>query len=120
MPAAFLHGIETVEIDDGIRPIETVKSSIIGLIGTAPDSTLIVKNSLMVRTEPPGAQRRFDAGRVGGGGGIRTHGGVTPTSVFKTGALNHSATPPGARQLIVAVRRGKRNLRGIRFARPGA
>lgn len=67
MPAAFLHGIETVEIDDGIRPIETVKSSIIGLIGTAPDLTLIVKNSLMVRTEPPGAQRRFDAGRVGGG-----------------------------------------------------
>lgn len=32
----------------------------------------------------------------GGGGGIRTHGGVSPTSVFKTGALNHSATPPTA------------------------
>lgn len=36
MPAAFLHGIETVEIDDGLRPIQTVKSSIIGLVGTAP------------------------------------------------------------------------------------
>lgn len=30
----------------------------------------------------------------GGGGGIRTHGGRSPTSVFKTGAINHSATPP--------------------------
>ncbi len=30
----------------------------------------------------------------GGGGGIRTHGGLSPTSVFKTGALNRSATPP--------------------------
>lgn len=32
----FLHGAEVVEIDDGIRPIRTVKSSIIGLVGTAP------------------------------------------------------------------------------------
>lgn len=38
MPEAFLHGIETVEIDDGIRPISTVKSSIIGIVGTAPDA----------------------------------------------------------------------------------
>lgn len=34
----FLHGIEIVEIDDGIRPIQTVRSSIIGLVGTAPDA----------------------------------------------------------------------------------
>ena len=32
----------------------------------------------------------------GGKGGIRTHGGVSPTPVFKTGALNHSATFPAA------------------------
>jgi hypothetical protein len=30
----------------------------------------------------------------GGRGGIRTHGGVAPTAVFKTAALNHSATLP--------------------------
>jgi membrane-bound lytic murein transglycosylase B len=30
----------------------------------------------------------------GGQGGIRTHGGVSPTTVFKTVALNHSATCP--------------------------
>src|SRR5277367_5440661 len=30
----------------------------------------------------------------GGWGGIRTHGGLAPAPVFKTGALNHSATHP--------------------------
>ncbi len=38
MPEQFLHGVEVVQIDDGIRPIRTVKSSIIGLVGTAPDA----------------------------------------------------------------------------------
>ena len=31
---------------------------------------------------------------TGGEGGIRTHGRLAPTPVFKTGALNHSATSP--------------------------
>lgn len=38
MPEQFLHGIEVVELDDGPRPIRTVKSSVIGLIGTAPEA----------------------------------------------------------------------------------
>jgi hypothetical protein len=33
---SFLHGVEIVEIDDGARPIQTVRSSVIGLVGTAP------------------------------------------------------------------------------------
>ncbi|MDH5179760.1 MAG: phage tail sheath subtilisin-like domain-containing protein [Gammaproteobacteria bacterium] len=36
MPEQFLHGIEVVEIDNGSRPIQTVRSSVIGLVGTAP------------------------------------------------------------------------------------
>ena len=31
---------------------------------------------------------------IGGGGGIRTHETVARLPVFKTGAFNHSATPP--------------------------
>jgi hypothetical protein len=31
---------------------------------------------------------------IGGRGGIRTHGALAGTPVFKTGALNHSATLP--------------------------
>ena len=35
-----------------------------------------------------------------GGGGIRTHGALADTLVFKTRALNHSTTPPGEKYLI--------------------
>ncbi len=38
MPEQFLHGVEVVQIDDGLRPIRTLKSSIVGLVGTAPDA----------------------------------------------------------------------------------
>lgn len=35
--------------------------------------------------------------RLGGGGaGIRTLGGVTPTTVFETAPFSRSGTPPGA------------------------
>jgi hypothetical protein len=33
----------------------------------------------------------------GGEGGIRTHGGVTPTPVFETGLFNRSSTSPDER-----------------------
>lgn len=36
MAEHFLHGVEVVEMDGGARPITTVASSIIGLVGTAP------------------------------------------------------------------------------------
>lgn len=32
----FLHGIETIEIEKGPRPIRAVKTAVIGLVGTAP------------------------------------------------------------------------------------
>lgn len=35
MTEGFLHGVRVVEIDDGPRPIRTVESSVIGLVGTA-------------------------------------------------------------------------------------
>lgn len=38
MSTNYLHGIDAIEIDDGLRPIRTVRSSVIGLVGTAPDA----------------------------------------------------------------------------------
>lgn len=38
MPTTFLHGVEVIEISDGIRPIRTVRSSVIGIVGTAEDA----------------------------------------------------------------------------------
>lgn len=34
----FFHGVSYVRIDSGLRPVETVRSSVIGLVGTAPDA----------------------------------------------------------------------------------
>jgi phage tail sheath protein FI len=34
MSDTFLHGVQVLEVDDGIRPIRTVRSSVIGLVGT--------------------------------------------------------------------------------------
>jgi phage tail sheath protein FI len=36
MTEQFLHGVEVLEINNNVRPIQTVKSSVIGLVGTAP------------------------------------------------------------------------------------
>lgn len=36
MPASFLHGVETIEIQKGARPIQVVKSAVIAIVGIAP------------------------------------------------------------------------------------
>lgn len=54
MPAPFLHGVEVVNIDDGLRAIRTASTSVIGVVGTAPradvalfpENTPVLVNSL--------------------------------------------------------------------------
>ncbi|CSE00059.1 major tail sheath protein [Vibrio cholerae] len=46
----FLHGAEVIEIDDGSRPIQTVKSAVIGLVGTAPLSAAATSAALTIGT----------------------------------------------------------------------
>ena len=41
-----------------------------------------------------GSANNLQGAADGGEGGIRTHGELAPTAVFKTAALNHSATSP--------------------------
>ncbi|RPE72542.1 hypothetical protein EDC62_0233 [Tibeticola sediminis] len=57
MPEAFHHGVEVVEIDDGIRPIQTVRSSVIGIVGTAPAAidTAAPLNTPILLTTPRSA-----------------------------------------------------------------
>jgi hypothetical protein len=47
---------------------------------------------------------------IGGRGGIRTHGTLAGTPVFKTGALNHSATLPNFIRLAYGVCQGNAEL----------
>ena len=47
--------------------------------------------------KPRDFEETIYSNRVGGWGGIRTPGTLASTPVFKTGALNHSATHPKRR-----------------------
>ncbi len=38
MTEQFLHGVNVIEITSGARTVRTAKSSVIGVIGTAPDA----------------------------------------------------------------------------------
>ncbi|TQV62266.1 MAG: phage tail sheath protein [Halothiobacillaceae bacterium] len=38
MPADYHHGVRVIELTDGARPIRTVESAVIGIVGTAPDA----------------------------------------------------------------------------------
>ncbi|MBV1867323.1 MAG: hypothetical protein KUG69_05385, partial [Marinosulfonomonas sp.] len=48
--------------------------------------------------------------------GIRTHGRLSPTSVFKTGAFDHSATPPTSGTNIAGVSILKAEISKLFFA----
>lgn len=61
----FLHGVEVVEIDTGTRPIRTARSSVIGLIGTAPDANA---EKWPLNTPVLIAGRRSEAAGLGGTG----------------------------------------------------
>lgn len=67
MSLAFLHGIETVELDDGIRSIETVKSSIVMAFGTAPDAdadVFPINTPILLTSQPRKAAKLGTAGTL--------------------------------------------------------
>jgi phage tail sheath protein FI len=59
MPANFLHGVETIEITKGARPIKTVKTAVIGLVGTAPVTTIETINKPVLITNEKDAAKYF-------------------------------------------------------------
>ncbi|EBX6017953.1 phage tail sheath family protein [Salmonella enterica subsp. enterica serovar Dortmund] len=59
MAANYLHGVETIEIETGPRPVKAVKSAVIGLIGTAPCGP--VNQPTLCLSESDAAQFGFGA-----------------------------------------------------------
>lgn len=55
------------------------------------------RRSSQIEAGPPNAEA-WESREFGGEGGIRTHGWFDPSPVFKTGALNRSATSPVTQQ----------------------
>lgn len=50
MPQQFLHGVEVIELTSGSQPIRTLASSVIGLVGTAPNSQAAISATLVTGT----------------------------------------------------------------------
>lgn len=69
MPANFLHGVETIVIEKGARPITGVKTAVIGLIGTAPlykvDAANRTVNSPTIIRNPVDAAKYFGTSTTG-------------------------------------------------------
>tara|TARA_B100000678_G_scaffold258338_2_gene237852 strand:+ start:1314 stop:2486 length:1173 start_codon:yes stop_codon:yes gene_type:complete len=66
---SFLHGIEIVEIADGVRPIRAARTSVIGVIGTAPgadDTKFPLDTPVLIKG------RRSDAAGLGTTGTLPT------------------------------------------------
>ena len=55
MAANYLHGVETIEVERGPRPVRTVKSAVIGLIGTV--TTGFLGMNIFADAEEPLLQR---------------------------------------------------------------
>ncbi|CAG75673.1 bacteriophage tail sheath protein (partial), partial [Pectobacterium atrosepticum SCRI1043] len=59
LAANYLHGVETIEVETGARPVKTVKSAVIGLIGTAPQGKRPNSNFLCARVTRTSANMLF-------------------------------------------------------------
>ena len=57
MTETFMHGVDVLEIDAGTRPIRTVRSSVIGVVGTAPDVAPAATAGLQLAPVAYAAQR---------------------------------------------------------------
>lgn len=68
MPDQFLHGVQVTEVSSGPRPIRTVNSAIIGVVGTAPGSESAVAASLQVGAAATNNGLTFTAATAGVGG----------------------------------------------------
>lgn len=61
MPETFLHGVEVIEITDGPRPIRTVRSSVIGLVGTGTSHADFPADEPVLLTSATGVAAKLGA-----------------------------------------------------------
>lgn len=76
----FLHGLELIEVTSGPRPIRTVRSSVIGLVGTAPDAAPAIAAVLTIGTANANTGIKFTAANTGAGGNAVTVEFVDPAA----------------------------------------
>ncbi len=70
MAANYLHGVETIEIETGPRPVKAVKSAVIGLIGTAPCGPVNQPTLCLLKATRSLAQSKFQHHPAGAEGDL--------------------------------------------------
>lgn len=101
MAANYLHGVETIEIERGPRPVRTVKSAVIGLVGIAPAGP--VNEAVLCLSESDAAQfgsqvsgfsipQALDA--------IYDHGAGTVVVINVADSAKHSISVPSSIQTV--------------------
>lgn len=70
MPEQFLHGVEVVEIDSGSRPVRTVKSAVIGIVGTAHNADPAQSAEVTITGLNANAAIKLTAKTAGEGGNL--------------------------------------------------
>ena len=103
MPANFLHGVETLNVKSGNRPVKMVKSAVSGLVGTAPIGPVNVpilvaadKDAAQFGIDLPGftiasaLDANFDQGRPTTGVVIVIN--VLDPAIHKTAVANEAVT----------------------------
>lgn len=95
MPEQFLHGVEVVELDYGARPISTVRSSVIGLIGTAPDAQPQATASITLGTVSANTALTYTAaapGALGNNTSIKYRNSGEPTASLAVSVAGRAIT----------------------------
>jgi phage tail sheath protein FI len=65
MAANFLHGVETIVVEKGARPITGVKTAVIGVIGTAPMTAETTLNQPIIIRNPVDAAKYYGVSASG-------------------------------------------------------
>jgi phage tail sheath protein FI len=65
MPDQFLHGVQVVEVTSGARPIRTVETGVIGIVGTAPNSEAAIAGTLTIGAAATNDGIKFTAATAG-------------------------------------------------------
>lgn len=80
MVERFLHGVEVIEIDTGPRPVRTVRSGVIGIVGTAPDAGGAIAATLITGRVSANTAIEYTADAAGIAGNLITINLVDPGS----------------------------------------
>jgi phage tail sheath protein FI len=77
MSETFLHGVQLLEVDTGARPIRTVRSSVIGLVGTGTSDEVVASKIIGSSTSKLSFVAQSELGATGNDVSIRT---IKPSS----------------------------------------